>query len=90
MPAIDGLQLKRLIEQTPELKECAIPFVFFSNSSSHAEIRAAYSLNIQGYFTKAATHEGTIDSLLRIIAFWANCVHPKDLKSAIKKIKPNP
>src|SRR4051812_297426 len=47
MPVMDGLTLKRLIEMTPELKIKAIPFFFHSSTSSTAEIRAAYDLNIQ-------------------------------------------
>lgn len=79
MPIMDGLELKRLIEITPELKIKAIPFVFHSNSSSNAEIKAAYACNIQGYLRKAPSVEGTVKSLQRIIALWTDCVHPKDL-----------
>jgi CheY-like chemotaxis protein len=87
MPQMDGLQLKRLIDQTPELKVAAIPFIFHSNSGSDAEIRTAYSLNIQGYFKKAMDQASTVQSLLRIVAFWTNCVHPKDLNRSEKKLK---
>src|SRR4051812_15102316 len=37
MPKMDGLELKRLIEMTPELKIKAIPFFFHSNSANPAE-----------------------------------------------------
>jgi CheY-like chemotaxis protein len=87
MPELDGLQLKRLIEQIPELKEEAIPFIYRSSSGSDAEIRAAYSLNIQGFFRKVESRAAAVESLLRIIAFWTNCVHPKDLSKAVKKFK---
>jgi CheY-like chemotaxis protein len=79
MPKMDGLELKRMVELIPELKAKAIPFFFHSNSASPAEVRSAYTLNIQGYLRKAIDMDGTINSLRRIIDLWTDCVHPKDL-----------
>jgi CheY-like chemotaxis protein len=79
MPKMDGLELKRMIELTPELKVKAIPFFFHSNSASPAEVRSAYTLNIQGYLRKTLDPDGTVNSLRRIIDLWTDCVHPKDL-----------
>jgi len=87
MPVMDGLQLKRIIDQTPEIKEAAIPFIFCSNSSSDAEIRAAYALNIQGFFRKSTDQPSAIENLLRILSFWGKCVHPQDLSKATKTLK---
>jgi CheY-like chemotaxis protein len=78
MPVMDGLQLKRLIELTPEVKLKAIPFVFHTQVESAAEVRAAYACNIQGYIRKASNLEGTVNSLRRIISMWTECIHPKD------------
>lgn len=80
MPKMDGLELKRLIDMTPELKLKAIPFIFHSSTSSNEEIKTAYSLNIQAFVTKASSIDGTIKSLQHIIALWSDCVHPKDLE----------
>lgn len=80
MPVMDGLELKRMIEITPELKLKAIPFIFHSNTGSVAEIKAAYALNIQGYIKKAPDIDGTIKSLEKIISLWTDCIHPKDLE----------
>ncbi|MBA3665838.1 MAG: response regulator [Bacteroidetes bacterium] len=79
MPQMDGLELKRRIEMLPELKTKAIPFVFHSNTSSTAEIKTAYSLNIQGFIPKSVSIEGTVSSLQRIVAMWTDVIHPKDL-----------
>lgn len=84
MPVMDGLELKRLVEITPELKIKAIPFIFHSNTSSTAEIKAAYATNIQAYIRKSPDLEGTIKSLQRIIAMWTDCVHPKDLERDVE------
>jgi CheY-like chemotaxis protein len=79
MPRMDGLQLKRLIDITPELILKAIPFIFHSNTSSVAEIKAAYATGIQAFMRKANSLDETIDTLRRIIAVWTDVVHPKDL-----------
>ena len=79
MPLINGIELKQFIENDPDLKAKAIPFVFHSSTSSSAEIKFAYSLNIQGFFTKSMSIDGTIASLKKIVDFWTDCVHPKNL-----------
>jgi CheY-like chemotaxis protein len=78
MPRMDGLEFKRQIEGNINLKVKAIPFIFHSSISSDAEIRTAYSLNIQGFIKKADMTE-TSDNLKTIIDFWKKCVHPSDL-----------
>jgi len=80
MPKMDGLELKRMIDGLPEIKVKAIPFFFHSNAGSPAEIRAAYTLNIQGYLKKATSIDGTVESLKKIVALWTDCIHLKDLK----------
>jgi CheY-like chemotaxis protein len=46
MPKMDGLQMKRIIELTPEIKSKAIPFFFHTNSTNPSEVRAAYDQGI--------------------------------------------
>jgi CheY-like chemotaxis protein len=82
MPKVDGLELKRMIEMTPELKIKAIPFIFHSNAASPTEVRAAYSMNIQGYFQKGKSLDETKECIRSITSFWSKCLHPKDLSSS--------
>lgn len=79
MPRMNGIELKQEIENIPKLKLKAIPFIFHTSSCRLSEIKAAYSLNAQGYFQKAQSIDGTIYSLEKIISYWTNCIHPKDL-----------
>jgi len=79
MPLMGGLKFKESIENDPDLKVKAIPFIFHSNDSKAEDIIKAYTLNIQGYFAKSMTLEGTKASLEKIIAFWTDCIHPKNL-----------
>ncbi len=83
MPKMDGLELRRMVDMTPELKVKAIPFFFHTNSSTAAEVRAAYAMGIQGYLKKADSLEGTATSLKNIINLWTNVVHPKDLEASV-------
>jgi len=78
MPKMDGLEFKRMIDLIPELKAKAIPFFYHTSKSTPAEVKTAYSLNIQGYLKKAPDIDGTIRSIARIIELWTDCVHPKD------------
>jgi len=80
MPKMNGLELKRIIDGTPELRLKAIPFIFHSSSANPLEIKEAYSLNIQGYFRKHADVTQTMDCLAVIISFWEQCVHPDQLR----------
>src|SRR4051812_8673889 len=44
MPRMDGLQLKKAIEDTPELKMKSIPFIYHTNGMNEDEVMIAYSL----------------------------------------------
>jgi CheY-like chemotaxis protein len=79
MPVMNGIELKTAIENDKILKSKAIPFIFHSNTGNEEEIKTAYTLNIQGYFAKAMLLEQTIKSLVKIVDFWTDCIHPKNL-----------
>lgn len=80
MPKTDGLELKRMIEMTPELKTKAIPFFYLTDVTLEAVVKTAYGLGIQGYFKKTADTEKLLKNLTCILDFWTHCIHPKDLK----------
>lgn len=76
LPKMDGLELKKKIEESPELKMKSIPFIYHSNGVNEDEIAAAYKLNVQGYFVKACSLQETKDMLRTIVAYWSNCIRP--------------
>jgi CheY-like chemotaxis protein len=78
MPKMDGMELKRRIEGDVDLKTRSVPFIYHSNSTSPAEIRTAFTLNIQG-FIKKGDNKQTANMLKAIFYFWSNCIHPKDV-----------
>jgi CheY-like chemotaxis protein len=82
MPVMDGMEFKRIIEGTPQLKIKSIPFFYHSADATDSEIKTAYTLNIQGFLRKAENFEGTLLSLYDVICLWTNVVHPNDLSHA--------
>jgi CheY-like chemotaxis protein len=76
MARVNGLELKRLIESTPELKMKAIPFVFHSTVTDELVVKEAYSLNIQGYIQKRSDVKTSVEVLRHFIEFWTKTMHP--------------
>ena len=73
MPNLDGLGVKEIICKDPHLKNKAIPFVFFSTSSSNEQIKKAYELTVQGFFIKGNSFEETERKFRRILEYWSDC-----------------
>jgi CheY-like chemotaxis protein len=76
MPVMNGLELRRNIQQDDALRKKSIPFVFLSTAARPKEVEEAYNLTVQGFFLKAtqlAEMEKTIELILR---YWLNCRHP--------------
>jgi CheY-like chemotaxis protein len=76
MPKVNGLELKHLIENTPDLKLKAIPFIFHTSVTDSLIVKEAYSLNIQGYMEKKSDYNQTVALLRHFITFWSNTMHP--------------
>ncbi|MES2592984.1 MAG: response regulator [Bacteroidota bacterium] len=79
MPKVNGLELKRLIEGTPDLKMRAIPFIFHSTHDSGIVVKEAYSLGIQGFIKKSDDMSESVRCLDLIIEFWSSIVHPNTI-----------
>ncbi|RYZ86734.1 MAG: response regulator [Proteobacteria bacterium] len=77
MPGKNGLQFKREIDATPELRRKSIPFLFFSTAASQKDIDEAYiELTIQGFFLKGSSFEQSKKLLGNIFGYWMSCKHP--------------
>lgn len=80
MPHMDGMEVRRLINEDLLLKSKAIPFIFFSTSASAAQVRKAYDLTVQGFFIKGNSFEETERKFRRILEYWSDCQHPNSLE----------
>jgi CheY-like chemotaxis protein len=76
MPRINGLEFKRVIEGTPELKLRAIPFIFHSTHDNPIVVKEAYSLGIQGFVKKGDDLTQSVAHLEMLVTLWSNIVHP--------------
>lgn len=76
MPRITGLELKRLIENSPILKLKAIPFIFHTSVVEPLVVKEAFALGIQGYMRKESDFDKTVANLSHFIRFWNSTVHP--------------
>jgi CheY-like chemotaxis protein len=80
LPALGGLDFKKLVDSDEELKRKNIPFVFMSTAADSNSVTRAYTeITIQGFFKK----ENSITELKRtlsvIVDYWTLCTHPNSI-----------
>ncbi len=80
MPTMDGLELRREINNDEELKRKSIPFVFLTTSAAAHQIREAYDLTVQGFFLKKSSFLETERIFKLILDYWENCKHPNSIR----------
>lgn len=76
MPLMNGLELRRRINQSDYLRKKATPFVFLTTVASAEVIEAAYEESVQGFYKKPL-HFADLQEQMRVtVAYWQNCLHP--------------
>jgi CheY-like chemotaxis protein len=76
MPIMNGLELKKHIEASEFLSRKSIPFVFLTTTTNMDQVRQAYHLKVQGFFSKGQTFDELKSSLHNIIHYWKASKHP--------------
>ena len=76
MPEMDGLRLRKHINDEEQLRRKSIPFVFFSTAATPAQVRLAYDLTVQGFFLKEQNFGGTQAAIKLILDYWRKSYHP--------------
>ncbi|HEX9981123.1 MAG TPA: response regulator [Flavobacterium sp.] len=72
-----GLELKREIDDDPELRKKSIPFIFFSSAAKKEDVDDAFTmLTVQGFFKKGNNFSDMRDMLKMIFDYWMKCKHP--------------
>lgn len=77
LPKMDGFELKEKILADDIARYKSIPFVFWSDYVSKAQIEKSYDLGGNGFFIKGQTSEEIMKSLRDIVNYWANCKVPE-------------
>jgi len=79
LPLMTGIEFKRKIDEDPQLRQKAIPFLFFSTAVEKHNIESAYrELTVQGFFKKNNLFEGLVQQLKVIFDYWQICYHPNN------------
>jgi CheY-like chemotaxis protein len=82
MPKIDGLTLRKIINDDVSLRDKAIPFVFLSTTANQVQVNSAYKMTVQGFFEKGNDFERLKRKIELIFEYWNECKHPNSfLKS---------
>ena len=77
LPQESGFDLKRRIDDDPQLRAKSIPFIFFSTYIDKRIVDLAYrDLTIQGFFQKVANYNELKATFKMIIDYWTICKHP--------------
>ena len=77
MPKLDGYELRDRILRNEKLKEKCVPYIFLSTSKNPENVQKAYSLSVQGYFTKESNFATYKDLIQHIIEYWKKSLTPQ-------------
>jgi CheY-like chemotaxis protein len=75
MPQMNGLELKKHIQEDPYLCTKGIPFVFISTNADRVSVRHAHALSVQGYFEKPNNMNAFKEMLQTLFAYRNLCKH---------------
>lgn len=79
MPIMNGLELRKKIQEDEKLRKKSIPFIFLSTAARRKEVEEAYDLTVQGFFVKASQLSEMEQALELILTYWQKCKHPNSL-----------
>ncbi len=76
MHPINGLELKRIVNEDEVLRLRCVPFIFLSTSAATASVFKAYSTGVQGYFIKPPSFQAMKDMIMKMVNYWSDSHHP--------------
>ncbi|MDX1650911.1 MAG: response regulator [Brumimicrobium sp.] len=76
MPEMNGMELKKKIDEDEALRKKSIPFVFASGDIKEEQVKEAYEYRVQGYFKKPSSLEDLSEMIERVVEYWQTCIHP--------------
>lgn len=75
MPLMNGIELKRNIEDDIQLCRRNMPFVFLTTTANPEQILKAYDMSCQGFFIKGQTYGELKDTVIKIVTYWSCAEH---------------
>lgn len=71
-----GLELKQKLLQDESINYKSIPFVFFSDTATKAQVEKSYDLGSNGFFVKGKNIQEIRDTLADIVNYWQRSQTP--------------
>jgi CheY-like chemotaxis protein len=82
MPTINGLELRRKIQNNEDLKVKCIPYLFFTTGANRKTVHDAYAMSAQGFFLKPNSIAAMRDVIQKIVEYWTECYSPSQFTQA--------
>lgn len=73
---MNGFQLREKMLEASNAKFHSVPFIFWSEHASDAQIKQAFDLRAHGFFIKETTSEAWKQTFLEIISYWSKSKMP--------------
>lgn len=78
LPQLNGLELRRKVQQDAELSLRCIPYVYFTTALNQQVVIDAYSTSAQGFFVKPAEFNEIKETIDVMIKYWKKCAAPNN------------
>ncbi|SFM70633.1 Response regulator receiver domain-containing protein [Chitinophaga sp. YR627] len=78
VPRMNGLELRRRIDQDEVLRKKSIPFVFLTTIESKEIVDEVYDLTVQGYFIKKPFYDDIANQIRAILEYWLMARSPNE------------
>src|SRR5688572_15287645 len=66
----DGFQLREAMLKRPNAKFHSVPFIFWSEHASPAQVKKAFDLRAHGFFIKDSSFSKWKETFIQIILYW--------------------
>lgn len=77
LPRMNGFELRKRIMDEPQVLVKTVPFIFWSNSASEAQVRIAYDLSVHGFFLKGNSYAELKEEVEEILRYWNKSLSPQ-------------
>lgn len=78
LPKVSGFDLRKRIHTNAKLHIKCIPYLFFTTAATQQSVIDAYSLSVQGFFTKQNSLDELEKTIFSIMEYWKRCSAPND------------
>lgn len=74
MPKINGFELREEMQKSEKIRNMKIPFLVFTTAASSKAVDDAYTVPVQGFFTKPSSYKDLETTIKRIVEYWQICI----------------